>query len=41
MNEEISDLLKQALALPPAASAGFGRFALESLAESVDPLGRS
>jgi putative addiction module component (TIGR02574 family) len=36
MNEEISELLKEALALPPAARAAFAGSLLESLDETVD-----
>jgi putative addiction module component (TIGR02574 family) len=36
MNEEISELLKKALALPPAARAALARSLLESLEETVD-----
>jgi putative addiction module component (TIGR02574 family) len=36
MNEEISELLKEALALPPAARAALAGSLLESLDETVD-----
>jgi putative addiction module component (TIGR02574 family) len=36
MNEEISELLKKALALPPAARAALAGSLLESLDETVD-----
>jgi len=36
MNEEISELLKKALALPPAARAALAGSLLESLDEAVD-----
>jgi putative addiction module component (TIGR02574 family) len=36
MNEEISDLLKKALALPPAARAALAGSLLDSLDEAVD-----
>jgi putative addiction module component (TIGR02574 family) len=36
MNEEISELLKKALALPPAARATLAGSLLESLDETVD-----
>ncbi len=36
MNEEISELLKKALALPPAARAALAGSLLESLDENVD-----
>jgi len=36
MNEEISELLKMALALPPAARAALAGSLLESLDETVD-----
>jgi hypothetical protein len=41
MNEEISELLKKALALPPAARAALAGSLLESLEETVDEGGRS
>jgi putative addiction module component (TIGR02574 family) len=37
MNEEISELLKKALALPAAARAALAGSLLESLDETVDP----
>lgn len=36
MNEEISELLKKAMALPPAARAALAGSLLESLDEAVD-----
>ena len=36
MNEEISELLKKALSLPPAARAALAGSLLESLDETVD-----
>jgi len=36
MNEEISELLKKALALPPAARAALAGSLLDSLDETVD-----
>jgi putative addiction module component (TIGR02574 family) len=36
MNEEISELLRKALALPPAARAALAGSLLESLDETVD-----
>ena len=36
MNEEISELLKKALALPPAARAAWAGSLLDSLDETVD-----
>lgn len=36
MNEEISELLKKALALPPAARAALAGSLLESLDDAVD-----
>jgi len=36
MNEEISELLRKALALPPAARAGLAGSLLDSLDETVD-----
>jgi putative addiction module component (TIGR02574 family) len=37
MSEEISELLKRALALPPEARAALAGSLLESLDETVDP----
>ncbi len=37
MNEEVSELLKKALSLPPAARAALAGSLLESLDETVDP----
>ena len=37
MNEEVSELLKKALALPTAARAALAGSLLESLDEEVDP----
>ena len=36
MNEEVSELLKRAMALPPAARAALASSLLESLDETVD-----